>query len=293
MSDAMKTKRQKLFKMMFIIVAVCALTYGAYYYFIASNHVTTDNAYVGAEIAQVTPSTGGTIQQINVKDTDQVKKGDILVVIDDLDAQLALSMAKAELAKAQVEYDRRKLDFERRKAIAKTGSVSEEELSTTENGFKAASALLDAAKVMVKKAEIDLERTVIHSPIDGVVAKRQVQLGQRVGPGVTLMSIVPMDSLHVDANLKEVQIRKIKIGQPAEVTSDLYGSSVVFTGTVSGIAGGTGAAFSIIPPQNATGNWIKVVQRLPVRIKLDPHQLKDHPLHVGLSMHVDINVSEP
>lgn len=291
MSDEMNTKRNDLFKKLFIAVAVSGLAYGAYYYFIASNHVKTNNAYVGAEIAQISPATAGNVETIHFNDTDRVKAGDILVVIDDLDAQLALSQAKAELAKAQVEHDRRKLDFERRKAITKSGSVSEEELSTAENGFKAAQAILASAKVMLQKAEVNLERTTIRSPIAGVVAKRQVQLGQRVQPGMVLMSVVPLNDMHVSANFKEVQIRKIKVGQKADVTSDLHGSGVVYKGIVEGIAAGTGAAFSIIPPQNATGNWIKVVQRLPVRIKLDPAQLKEHPLQVGLSMYVDVDIS--
>lgn len=291
MSDEMKTKRQKLFKILFLVVGGCALLYGSYYFFIGSHHIKTDNAYVGAEIAQISPATAGNVKAIQVTDTDLVKRGDVLVVIDDIDAQLTLATAKADHAKAQVEYDRRQQDYERRKAITKTGSVSLEELSTAENGFKAAKAILEAAKVMVEQAEVNLGRTTIYAPIDGVIAKRQVQLGQRVQPGMSLMSIVPMEDMHVDANFKEVQIRKIKNGQKAKVTSDLYGNDVIFDGEVVGVAAGTGAAFSIIPAQNATGNWIKVVQRLPVRVKLKPEQLRTHPLQVGLSMYVDVDVS--
>ncbi len=151
-------------------------------------------------------------------------------------------------------------------------------------GFEGAKASLDQAK-------IDLDRTIIRAPISGVVARRQVQLGQRVQIGTNLMSITPKDQMHVDANFKEVQLRKVKIGQPVKVTSDLYGKSVVFSGKVSGLAGGTGSAFAVIPAQNATGNWIKVVQRVPVRIDLEPSQLAQHPLQVGLSMHVDIDIS--
>jgi membrane fusion protein (multidrug efflux system) len=124
-----------------------------------------------------------------------------------------------------------------------------------------------------------------------VIAKRQVQLGQRVQTGTILMSVVPTLNLHVDANFKEVQLKKVRIGQPVELIADFHGDSVVYHGKVVGIAGGTGSAFAVIPAQNATGNWIKVVQRLPVRIELKPEELKEHPLQVGLSMQVDIDIS--
>ena len=143
---------------------------------------------------------------------------------------------------------------------------------------------------MLDQTKVDLDRTVIKSPIDGTVAKRQVQLGQRVQIGMPLMSVVPHD-VHVDANFKEVQLRKMKIGQLAEVRADVYGSAVVYHGKVVGMAGGTGSAFALIPAQNATGNWIKIVQRLPVRIELDPEELAAHPLEVGLSADVDIDIS--
>jgi membrane fusion protein (multidrug efflux system) len=131
---------------------------------------------------------------------------------------------------------------------------------------------------------VDLARTVLRAPIDGVVARRQVQVGQRVAQGAQLMTIVPVAQAYVDANFKEVQLKKVRIGQPVELESDLYGHSVTFHGKVAGLAGGTGSAFAIIPAQNATGNWIKVVQRVPVRVALDPKELQAHPLRLGLSM---------
>lgn len=130
---------------------------------------------------------------------------------------------------------------------------------------------------------------MIRAPISGVVAKRQVQVGRRIQVGSSLMTIVPIDKVHVNANFKEVDLTHVKIGQPVEVISDLYGDDVVYQGVVSGISGGTGSAFALIPAQNATGNWIKVVQRLPVRVELDPKQLAEHPLQVGLSMTVTID----
>jgi membrane fusion protein (multidrug efflux system) len=148
-----------------------------------------------------------------------------------------------------------------------------------------------AARTQLDQANLNLERTIIRAPIDGVVAKRNVQVGQRVQVGASLMSIVPVSQAYVNANFKEGQLERVKLGQPVELKSDLYGNSVKFRGHVAGLSGGTGSAFSVIPAQNATGNWIKVVQRLPVRIELDPKDLGAHPLSVGLSMTATINTA--
>ena len=132
---------------------------------------------------------------------------------------------------------------------------------------------------------------LILAPIDGVVTNRQVQVGQRIAAGTPVMTIVPIGSVYVDANFKEGQLTRVRAGQPVELVSDIYGSKVTYHGRVTGFSGGTGSAFSLIPAQNATGNWIKVVQRLPVRIQLDPKDLAAHPLRVGLSMEAKIDVS--
>jgi membrane fusion protein (multidrug efflux system) len=149
-----------------------------------------------------------------------------------------------------------------------------------------------AAKAALEKAQLDLDRTIIRAPIDGVVAQNTAQIGQHVAPGAPLMSVVPVAQAYVNANFKESQLDRVRNGQPVTLTSDLYGSSVVFHGRVAGLGGGTGSAFAVIPAQNATGNWIKVVQRLPVRIALDPTELAAHPLRVGLSMYAEIKVSQ-
>ena len=149
-----------------------------------------------------------------------------------------------------------------------------------------------AAKARLESAKLDLERTTIRAPIDGVVTKRQVQVGQRVAQGSPIMSIVPISQVYVDANFKEKQLRGVRIGMPAKVTSDLYGGDVVYHGKIVGFSGGTGSSMALIPAQNATGNWIKVVQRLPLRIALDPKELAAHPLRVGLSMEVEIDLAD-
>ena len=148
-----------------------------------------------------------------------------------------------------------------------------------------------AAKAKLQQARLDLERTVIRAPIDGIVTNRQVQVGQRIAAGTPVMTLVPIGKVYVDANFKEGQLSKVKPGQRVELVSDLYGGDVVYHGRVAGFSGGTGSAFALIPAQNATGNWIKVVQRLPVRITLDPAELSKHPLRVGLSMEAKIDVT--
>lgn len=239
--------------------------------------------------------------------------------------------AQARLAASQADFSKAEVDLKRREALAKSGAVSGEELTNARNAMVQAESSLNVAKAMaaqstanrlstlgskkanaaltvdatvetnpevmlakakVEQAQVDLARTVIRAPVDGVIARRQVQIGQRVQNGERLMTVVPLHDVHVDANFKEVELRKVKIGQPVEITADIYGDKVVYHGVVSGVSGGTGSAFSMIPAQNATGNWIKVVQRLPLRIQLDKKELAEHPLQVGLSMIATIDTSK-
>ncbi len=268
-------ERKKAFSILGAVVAIGTVALGLYWGLYGSRYISTDNAYTATEIAQVTPEVDGTIAAVRVVDTNSVKAGDVLAEIDPRDMQVAYDKAKAN-------FDRAKIDYDRRKALSASGSVSADELTRSENDLALASANF-------REASLNLERTTIKSPIDGVVAKRQVQLGQRVRAGTPLMVIVPLHKLHVDANFKESELEKIQTGQPVRLTSDLYGSRVVYHGVVDGFSGGTGAAFATIPAQNATGNWIKVVQRVPVRISLKPEELAENPLSVGVSMRVRVD----
>ena len=322
--DRKKQLRQRLFVVLFSVIVVVAVVAGAWWFFVSSNYVTTDNAYVNVSSAEVTPLTSGAALSVPVHDTQMVKRGDVLLVIDPEDAKLILAQAdaaygltvrKVETYFAAVEarradYDRTKLDYDRRVNLVRSGAVSGDELTAVKNNLESAKAGLDAAlalthgtsvmshpEVLAARAALDtaklnLARTVIRAPVDGLVAQREVQIGQRVQAGVPVMAIVPISQVYVDANYKEDQLAKVRPGQPVTLTSDLYGSSVKFHGRVAGIGGGTGSAFAVIPAQNATGNWIKVVQRIPVRITLDPNELKDHPLRVGLSIFASIDVSK-
>jgi membrane fusion protein (multidrug efflux system) len=358
-----KKKRRK--KIIIALLAGKVLIGAGYWLMSDGDHVSTDNAYVSADSAQVTPLVSGPVAEVFVVNTQQVRKGQLLMRLDDSEARLAVAKAEAELYKArrqygqtaatsgslaaqvgardadigqaqaqlvaaQANFGKARIDLDRRAALVKSGAVSGEELTVAQNAFATAKANLSlasaavstasatrnaarqsyaanqaliegatidqspevaAAKARLDQARLDLARTVIRAPIDGVVTNRQVQVGQRLNAGTAVMTIVPVGSVYVDANFKEGQLSRVRPGQPVELKSDLYGGDVVYHGKVVGFSGGTGSAFALIPAQNATGNWIKVVQRLPVRIALDPKELSKNPLRVGLSMDAEIDVS--
>jgi membrane fusion protein, multidrug efflux system len=322
--DGKAEQRKRLFTILGGVLTLIALGAGLWWWLVASHYVSTDNAYVNVSTAQVTPLTSGTVIDVPVQNTQFVRKGDVLLKIDQADAQLAYNQADAaygltirkvetyyaNLDASHAAYDRAKLEYDRRAGIRSTGAVSKEEFSTVKAAYDTAAASLESAKAMTRNtdvlhhpevlaakaqadtAKLNLDRTVVRSPVDGVVSQRSVQVGQRVQAGTPVMVVVPIQDVYVDANFKEDQLAKVHPGQKVELTADLYGSSVKYHGIVAGLAGGTGSAFSIIPAQNATGNWIKVVQRVPVRIVLDPAELKAHPLRVGLSMAVSIDTSK-
>ncbi len=357
------SKRARLLRVLGIVVVVAALLWGIWYYVTQAGRVETDNAYVGADTAQVTALISGPVAEVRVGGTQMVRKGDVLVVLDPSDAKVDvataeaalfqaqqrygqasaqvgsararlasrgadIAQARARVAEANAGYERARVELSRREALAGSGAVSADELSAARAVFATARASRDlasagvasaqatslsassdlsatealtrgtsimtapdvaAARARLDAARLNLERTVIRAPIDGVVTNRQVQIGQRIAAGAPIMTVVPTATAYVDANFKESQLRRVRVGMPVELTSDFYGSDVVYHGKVTGFAGGTGAAFALIPAQNATGNWVKVVQRLPVRVALDPAELRDHPLRVGLTMTATID----
>jgi membrane fusion protein (multidrug efflux system) len=229
----------------------------------------------------------------------------------------AVGANQADIHARQVAVEKARADVQRREGLVATGAVSTEELSHARDELASAEAALasstenlsrnralvdattianqpqvEAAAAQLRTAFLNLARARIVAPVSGYVAKRSVQLGQRVQPGTTLMTIVPIEQLWVEANFKETQLARMRIGQPVELTSDLYGGDVSFHGHVASLGLGTGSAFSLLPPQNASGNWIKIVQRVPVRINLDPKELAEHPLRLGLSMSTDVTLRD-
>ncbi len=225
--------------------------------------------------------------------------------------------ASAEIVQAQANLDKAANDLTRRKAAAKDGAVSGEEVSHASDAVTTARAALNlaqakraqaastvsgtdvsnnpavlAAIAAVRRAAISRAYMSISAPVAGVVAQRTVQLGQRVAPGTPLMSVVPLDSLWVDANFRETQLEHMRVGQPVKIKADIYGGKVTFHGKVLGLGAGSGSAFSLLPPQNASGNWIKIVQRVPVRIALDPKELARNPLRIGLSVTTTVETAD-
>jgi membrane fusion protein (multidrug efflux system) len=364
---AAAARRKRLFMILGAVVAVAAVGATGYWLLIGQFRVSTDNAYVNADTADITPLISAPVTEVDVVETQPVKAGQVLVRLDDSDTKVALDQARAQLGQAErkvqgyystrealtgqvgardadiaradaqimsakSDLERAQTELGRRERLQTSGAVSGDELTTAQNQFHTAQAELAqavagrvqalankkaaeasravnealiadssfhdnpeiaAARANVAQAELNESRTILHAPLDGVVAKKNVSVGQRVSVGTALMTVVPIEAAYVDANFKEVQLRKVRNGQPVVLTADKYGDGVKFHGTVIGFAGGTGAAFAMIPAQNATGNWIKVVQRLPVRIQLRPDELRAHPLQVGLSMKAVVDVSRP
>ncbi|SEA91330.1 HlyD family secretion protein [Paraburkholderia sartisoli] len=260
--------------------------------------VTLDNADAKVALGNAEAVLGQTVRQVSG-----------LYVNNDFYAATVAQRA-ADLARA---ID----DLKRRQAVAGTGAVSGEDIAHARDAVNSAQAALDAARQQaeanhaltdrtsieqhpnvqaaaskVRDAYLNYARNTLPAPVTGYVARRSVQVGQRVAPGTPLMAIVPLNGVWVDANFKEVQLKHMRIGQPVTLTADAYGSKVKYHGRVVGFSAGTGAAFAVLPAQNATGNWIKVVQRLPARIQLDQAELTAHPLRIGLSMDVDVDTHD-
>jgi membrane fusion protein (multidrug efflux system) len=260
--------------------------------------ISLDPADAKVAVAQAEAQLGQTVREVRTLYTSQAQ------------SSANLAQRQSDLAKAQD-------DLVHRRNLTGTGAVSGEELRHAEAAVSAAQAAVDAAReqlasgraltegtnvrehpnvqraaAQLREALLALQRTTLKAPVDGQVAKRSVQVGQRVASGNALMAVIPLNRLWVDANFKEGQLRHMRVGQPVTLVSDLYGSKVTYEGKVVGLAAGTGSAFALLPAQNATGNWIKVVQRVPVRISLDPKQLAEHPLRVGLSMSAEVDLHD-
>ncbi|AAY36778.1 HlyD family efflux transporter periplasmic adaptor subunit [Pseudomonas syringae pv. syringae] len=228
--------------------------------------------------------------------------------VDGMKAQLA-----AQRAAVQTAQD----NYNRRRSLAAGGAISQEELSHARDSLTSAQSALNniqqqlstsvalvddtvvsshpdvkAAAAQLRQAYLTNARSTLVAPVTGYVAKRTVQLGQRIQPGTATMAVIPLDQLWIDANFKETQLGKMRIGQPVEISSDLYGSDVKYSGTIDSLGAGTGSAFALLPAQNATGNWIKIVQRVPVRVHINPEELAKYPLRIGLSTTVEVNLHD-
>ncbi len=318
-------------------VAIIGIIYGIYWFTVGKYFVETEDAYVNSNQTVVTSQVSGIIKEIYVEDTQNVKNGELLAVIDDTDYKIALDNAAASLGKTvraysnlssnvilnknavsvrESELKKAQINFDMDKKSYKAGLISKHQYEISKNNLDIAKASLnqsiksfEEAKIQAesediyshpevqqgiaayKTAYVNLMRTKIYATDDGVIAKKSIFIGQKVNPSQQLMSIINLNDIWVDANYKETQLKNIKIGNEAEIVSDINGKT--YTGHVQGISGGSGSALSLLPAQNATGNWIKVVQRVPVRIVIDKHSLdKNGIIPIGSSVLATVNLKE-
>ncbi|KNC06090.1 multidrug transporter [Klebsiella sp. RIT-PI-d] len=332
-----KGKRKRLLLLLTLLFVIIAVVWGIYWFLVLRHFEETDDAYVAGNQVQIMAQVSGSVTKVWADNTDFVQKGDVLVTLDQTDAQQAFEKAQTGLAssvrqtrqqminsqqlQANINVQKTALsqaqtDLNRRVPLGSANLIGREELQHARDAVASAQAKLDVAiqqynanqaiilgtrledqpavkqaATEVRNAWLALQRTKIVSPMTGYVSRRSVQPGAQISPTTPLMAVVPATNLWVDANFKETQLAHMRIGQSVTVVSDIYGDDVKYTGTVVGLDMGTGSAFSLLPAQNATGNWIKVVQRLPVRIELDQKQLTDHPLRIGLSTLVTVDTT--
>ena len=358
-------------KWLVALVLLIGLPIGGYYGFAtwkhAATHVSTDNAYVQADMAQITPRVHGTVIDVLVRENWWVKPGQVLVRLDTRDYEVRLAEAKAaltraresvdqlfaavavaderrratrsqiqaaqaEVAVAQAEFHQAELDFHRAQQLAEEQIIPAQRFDQAKTQYDAARSRLHAkqqqleeakqnqttrgretdqaraalgntvagersehslvkqAEAAVHEAELNLSYCTLVAPMEGMVSRKAIEVGQRVQPGQALMALLPLHRVYIEANYKETQLTHVRVGQPVEIRADVYPDHV-YHGTVESLSGGTGAAFSLLPPENATGNWVKVVQRLPVKITLTEPPPPDLPLRVGLSVEASIDIS--
>ncbi len=330
-------KRRRILLLIAVIFLSLGALWAAYWVLVLAKREKTDDAYVNGNRVVISAQVQGTVIAVLADDTQLVKAGQILVKLEPIDAQTALSRAASALAETvrqvrqqkatanqydseietrKLELARAQADLAKREPLVADHAIAGEEvrhalenvqmaraaLRQAESQAQSAHALIDGAPVeenpavlqakdAFREAWVAAQRNAVVAPVSGYVAERSVQLGQHIQAGEALMTVIPLHSLWVDANFKEVQLRNLRIGQKAEVRSDLYGGSFIFHGHVQGMSAGTGAAFSLLPAQNASGNWIKVVQRVPVRIEIEDGDLIKSPLRVGLSATVTVDTT--
>ncbi|MHA6203168.1 HlyD family secretion protein [Dyella soli] len=331
-------KRRRALLIVASIFIAIALIWVLLWVFVFSTRESTDNAYVGGNQVAISAQVPGTVVAILADDTQRVEAGQVLVKLDNTDADVRLqqvssalaqtvrqvrqqtetaSSSLAQVANARVDLKKAQADLARRLPLIAEQAEAPETVQHLRDAVEQAQAALNAAQaqsaashasvegtdvannpaVMQARANfraawVAAQRNAIYAPVTGYVAQRSVQVGNSVQAGQQLMTVVPLHNLWVDANFKENQLRHIRVGQPVKIETDVYGGSVEYHGKVAGLGAGTGSVFSLLPAQNATGNWIKVVQRVPVRIALDDKELDQHPLRVGLSTDVKVDISD-
>ncbi|OCH96900.1 multidrug transporter [Legionella jamestowniensis] len=320
-----------------IIVLILLLLLFIYWFFIWRWQVYTNDAYVQGNQVHINALRRGFVTGIYTDDSFLVKKGQLLVTLDETDSKIALEKAKAKLALTvrevcqafhdvfrlradidvkRAEHLKAKQNYQHRAGVIKARGISLEDyqnaaddlkaslaaLKSTKNNYQKTLAFVQGSSITqhpliqqaaqeVREAWVQLYRCKIYSPVEGLIAQRTIQVGMWVRPHRPLMSVIPLEQMWVNANYKETQVKHIRIGQDVAITSDLYGRAVAFHGKIVGLPGAAGNAFALLPPENLSGNWIKIVQRLPVRVALNTDELKQYPLRIGLSLEATTNIS--
>lgn len=330
------TPRERMLGLVVILVVLALLGWGAYWLFYARFFEDTNDAYVSGDVIVVTSRESGTVIAVHADNTQTVKRGQVLVEFDPIQAQIGMQAAEADLARtarsvralfskadelraqlaqARIQFAQAQADYNRRRAASGDGAVSAEDLTHARDALAQAKSAIAASEGMLaqtiaqiqgadvdhnpdvlaaearlRSAAVTLQHMKLIAPVGGEVAQRSAEVGEQVAAGTPLMAVVPLSDVWIDANFKEVQLRHMRIGQPVKLTADVYGGAVTYHGRIAGLGAGSGSAFALLPPQNASGNWIKIVQRVPVRIELDPRELKAHPLRIGLSVDASVDV---
>jgi len=290
-----KEKKRSLFQRPGVIVtaaafAIAAIGYGGFAMFHSFTHESTDDAFIDVHFVSVAPKIAGRVAVMRVDDNQLAKKGDVLVEIDPRDFQVALAQAKANLAKDKATQVQANVNEKRAQDLFAKKVISTQERDTNVATSDSSKAAVEADEAAVEQAELNLSYTKITAPIDGYVTKLAVAIGDYVQVGQALMSLVP-PRVWVIANFKETQLRNMRPGQPVDISVDAY-PSLKLRGHVDSIQAGSGAAFSLLPPENATGNYVKVVQRVPVKIVLDEEQQVQRVLGPGMSVVPTVGVSD-
>lgn len=332
-----KGKRRRVLAIIAVVFLLIGAAWLAYDRLVLAYQAETDDAYVTGNQISVSSRTHGTVLAVYTDDTEQVKKGQLLVKLDPVDSQVALDKARAGLAQAvrqaqaqvaqakqadaavaqrRAAYERAKADFARRQPLLAAKAAARENVDTARRQMEAAKAAFAEAKAHAKAAHVAVDgmtiaqfpavqqaraafinawvsqqRLAIVAPVSGYVAKRRVQVGQHIQAGQSLLTIVPLQHTWIDANFKETDIAHLRVGQPVAIQVDAH-PDMTYHGTVQGLAAGTGSVFSLLPAENATGNWIKVIQRLPVRIAIAAKELQQKPLQLGLSTTVTVDTHD-
>jgi membrane fusion protein (multidrug efflux system) len=290
-----KDKKRSLFRRPSVIVATAALVivgigYGGFATFHSFTHESTDDAFIDVHFVSVAPKIAGRVAVVHVDDNQLVKKGDLLVEIDPRDFQVALAQAKANLAKDKATQVQANVNEKRAQDLFTKKVMSAQERDTNVATSDSSKGSVEADEAAVEQAELNLGYTKVIAPVDGYVTKEAVATGDYVQVGQAFMSLVP-PRVWITANFKETQLRNMQPGQPVDISVDAY-PSLKLRGRVDSIQAGSGAAFSMLPPENATGNYVKVVQRVPVKIVLDEEQQVQRVLGPGMSVVPTVTVSD-